>query len=78
MRRGIPGRTDDERLLTIIDLKVKGRVSGPEIRRRFDLTNSALSGIMNRYRQSFLPCACEKPQNCDGGMPDRWWAEDAA
>lgn len=74
MPAGIPTRDDDERLLAIIDLKVKGEVSPPEIRQRFDLSNSALSGIMNRYRQSFLPCACEKPENRDGGMPDRWWA----
>lgn len=69
-----PSRADDERLLNIIDLKVKGLVSGPDIRRRYGLTNSALSGIMNRYRHSDEPCACEKPENRDGGMPDRWWS----
>ncbi|WP_439137504.1 hypothetical protein [Roseicyclus sp.] len=75
MARGNPTRADDERLLRIIDARIKGHISGPEIRKRYGITNSALSGIMNRYRASEAecPCACVKPENRAGGMPDRWW-----
>ena len=66
-------REDDMRLLNILDMKIKGQVHPVDLRKKFGLTNSALSGIMNRYRQSEEPCACVRPENKDGGMQDRWW-----
>lgn len=70
-----PDRAEDIRLLNIIDAKLRGDLTGPQVRERFGISNSALQGIMSRYRASWLPCACAKPENRDGGMPDRWWSK---
>jgi hypothetical protein len=68
-------RAEDERLLSIIDAKVKGDMTSAQIREMYGISNSALSGIMWRYRDAERPCACVKPENRDGGMPDRWWSK---
>ncbi|OWU80445.1 hypothetical protein [Phaeobacter sp. 22II1-1F12B] len=69
-----PTREDDLRALHVIDLRTKGQLT-TQLRKDMALTNSSIQGMMKRYRDSDLPCLCEKPENQNGGMPDRWWEQ---
>ena len=40
---------------------------------RFRCSRAKVAGFCQRIKQIDEPCACEKPENQDGGMPDRWW-----
>jgi len=66
-------RADDERVLHILHvLEVQG---AGVARARFGLTNSAVQGMRHRFlrRDAVGGCACDRPENRDGGMPADWW-----
>jgi len=68
-------RAADEEQLAILDCYEH---DGPAItKERFGITNSKLQGIRDRMRKRGPAdaCECTKPENQDGGMPRRWWAQ---
>ena len=76
-----PSRTDDLVALEVLDAfdnaGLRGAVLRDYVRRQTGvaLTNGQVQGIRNRARQATaVPCKCRKPENRDGGMPERWWA----
>lgn len=70
-----PTRQDDETVLKILHrIDVLGIKYG-EAGAPFGKSRSAVSGMIHHLRrQEVTACACEKPENRDGGMPTRWWA----
>jgi len=40
------------------------------------VTRDAVLGLVHRISRAHeaTTCACSRPENCDGGMPKRWWA----
>ena len=78
--RGGPGRHSraaDLRDLEVMDLRDSGGLSAGGIAARIPgLTRGAVCGIWRRIDASADDaCACTKPENRDGGMARRWWAE---
>jgi hypothetical protein len=74
---------DDDRDEDIFRLEMLYALEGKNqgstrVARDFGVTRNMVQGMRHRT-SSFsaqIPCYCEKPENQDGGMPDRWWAED--
>ncbi len=78
-------RADDEGLLHLLDLRDECGLTFAEIAERAGRTRSSIAGAFKRFRDGDtkfvqqcadrgLPyCACQKPENRDGGMPMRWW-----
>lgn len=72
----------DRALLDILDRVDNGQTFG-EIGRFYGTTKSAISGIMFRIRRDMADAdasprprgvaAPQRVENCDGGMPARWW-----
>jgi hypothetical protein len=67
-------RTDDERLLEILDAKFNSDLAHADVLRKFNISNGALQGLVHRTVKDKTPCKCRKKANRDGGMPARWWA----
>ena len=69
-------RASDEHILQVLHLVEQRGISYSDIGSRMGTTRSAVSGIMNRYRESYVDeCECIKAENRDGGMPARWWVK---
>lgn len=71
----------DEEILHALDLRASGlgatliaRKMSRETRER--ITKGQIIGILNRVDKDDQkhPCACVKPENKTGGMPEKWWA----
>ncbi|MBN9674624.1 hypothetical protein [Salipiger bermudensis] len=85
MASTVPSRADDEGLLHLLDLRDEHGMTFSEISERTGRTRSSIAGAFKRFRDGDtkfvqkcadrgLPyCACQKPENRDGGMPVRWW-----
>lgn len=69
-----PTRADDERLLTMLDLRDHDGLTSTQQSQRFRTSRGSVIGAFRRVDKSDLPCACVKPENRDGGMRRRWWA----
>ncbi|MEL6467069.1 MAG: hypothetical protein AAFQ58_19075 [Pseudomonadota bacterium] len=72
-----PTRQDDEHTLRILDTAAHDGTAAA--REKYDMSNSAVQGLMGRTnarRPDRDPWQCEatKPENQDGGMPRKWWA----
>jgi len=60
--------------LTMLALHLRdhdGLKTGP-IAERLGVTRSAVCGLFKHVRDEEVPCACEQPENRDGGMPNGW------
>jgi len=80
-----PSRSDDEGLLHLLDLRDEHGLTFTEMAERTGRTRSSIAGAFKRFRdgdmkfvqrcadQGLPYCACQKPENRDGGMPVRWW-----
>lgn len=74
-------RSEDIVALELLDLADREGLRGAELRRRMSAitrdswSNGRVQGLLSRLRFAPEPCACVKPENRDGGMPARWWAE---
>lgn len=71
---------DRERDMRDLDIMHRAQSAGESyaaIGKRYKLTRAAIGGIIKRIRDASddVPCRCRKPENRDGGMPPRWWAE---
>lgn len=67
-------RKDDLRLLKILHLKDNEGLTNQQIASRFRVSVGSIAGQVGQVKSAVLPCICGKPQNMDGGMPERWWA----
>lgn len=71
-------RRDDIEVLEILDRFDGDEVSATTIGREFGRSKSAILGIVHRtmtHVDRVGNCRCTKPENRNGGMPRRWWAE---
>lgn len=66
-------RSDDLRVLTMLDLRDGVGLNRAMIGERFGMSKSAVAGALYRIDIAEQPCACVKPENKDGGMPRGWW-----
>lgn len=77
----IPTRADDIVFLELLDARDRVGMRGPALRdhmRRLTgepWTNGRVQGLLYRVARDFTECTCEEPENRDGGMPPRWWAD---
>lgn len=69
-------RAQDLRDLLMLHLLENEGYSAAELAPRFGTSRAAIEGFRNRTSTFVrrMGCACEKPENRDGGMPERWWA----
>lgn len=67
-------RLNDAELLDVLDRYARGHRT-TSIARAYGMSRNAVLGLMMRTR---APCACVKPENQDGGMPEGWWREGLA
>lgn len=64
-------REEDLYVLNILDMY--DRYSSPKIAKKLGMTKNTVLGKIYRVRKVEQPCRCIKPENKDGGMPNRWW-----
>lgn len=75
----IPRRKDIE-ILELLDAHERLGLSGGALRAHMRAatgepwSKGRVVGALNRVYNSELTCACVKPDNRNGGMPERWWA----
>lgn len=73
-------RARDLDLLEMLDARdrrgLRGKALREHMRKLTGETWSAgrVAGAVNRVRAEEVPCACTRPENRNGGMPERWWA----
>ena len=70
----MPTKWTDEETLDILDRHERQGQTGPAIAKHYGTSKSAIMGLIHRVRREEQPCKCRKPENKDGGMPERWWA----
>ena len=74
-------RERDIELLEMLDAYDRLGLRGDDLRAHLrgatgaQWTNGRVQGVRARIRHAELPCACAKPEDKDGGMPERWWAD---
>lgn len=68
-----PTREEDILCLNILHLTENEGLSARQAAEKLGTTKSAVLGFVNRVRNAQEPCECTKPENKDGGMPERWW-----
>ncbi|WP_026756688.1 hypothetical protein [Sediminimonas qiaohouensis] len=76
-------RSDDLELLEILDMHEARGMSMREIakllsaRQRRLVTRNSVLGRVHRVRKDMEKhqCRATRPENRDGGMPERWWAQ---
>lgn len=68
-----PTRAEDEALLNLLYLREFDGMGMKEIGERVGMSKNAVIGQINRVMKDMVPCECRKPENRDGGMPNRWW-----
>lgn len=76
MGSNVMTREDDERALEILDLWDSGDMRGADLRERFGMSNGSIQGLVLRCLKTpdrEHRCACQKPENKNGGMPRGWW-----
>ena len=66
--------TDLELLEALYMRDVEHKTFTP-IAKRFKKSRAAMIGALYRINDDLArhPCEATKPENRDGGMPDRWW-----
>lgn len=68
-----PSRADDEALLHWLDLRDGEGLTSGQIAARTGKSRNAICGAFARVANAELPCACQRPENRDGGMGRGWW-----
>ena len=69
-------READELALNILHLRATTDLGTVAIAQRVGRTRGSVLGIEKRIRDAgSAPCACQRPENKDGGMPAKWWAK---
>lgn len=79
---GILTREDDLRLLEALYLRENLGLPYDQVaphiptRAGTPMSPRGIMGMINRVRRAAAmhPCLCRRPENRDGGMPERWWA----
>ncbi|MCA0851407.1 hypothetical protein [Salipiger thiooxidans] len=78
-------RSEDERLLKLLHYRDNEGMSLAAAAKMVGMSRGAAIGQAYRVRErerefeedcarrGVPVCACLKPENCDGGMPARWW-----
>ena len=82
---GILTRADDLRLLEALDLRERLGMTFADVAMRmprrdgYRMSRGGVIGILSRVVRAHeaIPCNCVKPDNRDGGMPERWWGDFA-
>lgn len=66
---------DDEMCLRALHAVDVEGVSRAVVARRMGVSRSAVIGILHRINAETDAVLekCKKPENRDGGMPDKWW-----
>lgn len=72
--QGSMTRESDERYLEILHLSDSG-LTARQIAGRVGGTKSAIIGALNRIWNEPDKCACVKPENRNGGQPQKWWSK---
>ena len=72
-----PTREEDMRVLEL--LYEAKKTNATKAAEKLGTTRSAIQGYLTRTHvrrpeTAPWPCECNKPENQDGGMPERWWA----
>lgn len=69
-------RADDLELLNILDLHERQGLTAAQVAERMGGSRSSILGKVHRVRcdADATPCHAARPENQDGGMPERWWA----
>jgi hypothetical protein len=75
MPRHQTSRADDELLLTMLDMRDHEGVRPADIAAQVGKSKSAVCGLFHRVRVQEVGGECRKPENREGGMPRKWWAE---
>jgi hypothetical protein len=71
-------RADDEQYLRIMHLIDAEGQTMASVAARTGMTRSSVAGRVKRIRDTYqAQDFCRKPENRDGGMPERWWANGA-
>jgi hypothetical protein len=70
------GGWSDHDMLAALALQDVDGLSAQEIGTRLGATRNAVLGMFKRVRDddAKVPDQCLRPENCDGGMPARWWS----
>lgn len=66
----------DRQMLDALDLMERQGLSGAEVAVRVGRSRAAVLGMVKRIRDDLaaVPDLTVKPENRDGAMPARWWA----
>jgi transcriptional regulator len=69
-------RDEDIQVLEILYLRECCGWTAASVAHELGTTRNADIGHTNRIRTEHeqVACTCVKPENKDGGMPERWWA----
>jgi len=80
-----PSREDDIVILELLDARDNAGLRGVALRDYGEratgvrLNNAQVQGLRGRIRKTYVDpayaCFCARPENRDGGMPERWWAQ---
>ncbi len=68
-----PTRTEDERLLLMLDLRYNAGMKGKRLQAAVDMTTGAVAGACQRVQLAHAPDDCKLAENRTGGMPRGWW-----
>jgi hypothetical protein len=67
----------DEDVLLALDMVERQGMSMVIVARRMRRTRKSLVELIGRVNRDCdaVPCLATAPENCDGGMPVRWWLD---
>ncbi|MDG3089202.1 hypothetical protein P7F88_25400 [Vibrio hannami] len=65
----------DEMLLEAMHLTDNEGLTTAQAGEAIGVSKNTIIGVRNRINAEIAlnPCLCRKPENIDGGMPERWW-----